>query len=70
MPSSTSQPSRPERPSGAVAGFLLISVVVLGAAIGTGLGALLDATALLGIIGVFVGFVAGFLLVYSRYRTL
>jgi F0F1-type ATP synthase assembly protein I len=45
-------------------------VVVLFAGVGAGLGALLDAVALLLIAGVFLGFIAGLALVYSRYRTL
>lgn len=70
MPSPTPQPANSDRPSGAIAGFLLISAVLLCAGIGAGLGALVDAVALLAIVGVFVGFLVGFALVYSRYRTL
>lgn len=70
MPTPPSEPARPEPPNGAVAGFLLLAVVVLCAGIGAALGALFDAVALLAIAGVFVGFIAGFALVYSRYRTL
>jgi hypothetical protein len=61
---------RPARPSGAVAGYLLLSVVVLCAGIGAGIGALVGAVAPLLIVGVFLGFFAGLALVYSRYRTL
>jgi hypothetical protein len=67
VPSSTTNPARP---SGAVAGFLLVSVVLVCGGIGAGLGALVDAVALLAIVGVFLGFIAGFALVYTRYRTL
>jgi hypothetical protein len=70
LPTTPPEPARPEPPNGAVAGFLLISVVVLCGGIGAGLGALVDAVALLAIVGVFIGFLAGFALVYSRYRTL
>lgn len=64
------QPLRPEPPNGAVAGYLLLSVVVLCGGIGAGLGALVGALALCLIVGVFVGFFGGLALVYSRYRTL
>ena len=70
MPGSTPQPERSERPHGAVAGYLLVSVVLLCAGAGAAIGVLLDAVALLAIVGVFLGFIAGFALVYSRYRTL
>jgi hypothetical protein len=61
---------RPSGPSGAVAGYLLLSVVVLFGGIGAGIGVLLDSVAVPLIAGVFLGFIAGLLLVYSRYRTL
>ena len=44
----------------AIAGSLLVASILLCAAIGFGLGALLGATGLFAIVGVFVGFAAGF----------
>ena len=70
MATSDPQPARPARPSGATAGFLLLATVLLCAGVGAGIGALLDAVAPLLILGTFAGFGAGFILVYSRYRTL
>ncbi len=66
----TPQRARPQGPSGATAGYLLLSVVVLFAGAGAGIGLLLDAVALFLIAGVFLGFIVGLALVYSRYRTL
>ena len=70
MPLTDPQPARPARPSGATAGFLLLSTVLLCAGVGAGLGALVGAVTPLVILGTFCGFGAGFVLVFSRYRTL
>ena len=70
MPLTDPQPARPARPSGATAGFLLLSTVLLCAGVGAGLGALVGAVTPLVILGTFAGFGAGFAIVYSRYRTL
>jgi len=61
-----------ERPPmrGAVAGSLLLATALLCAGVGVGLGALVGAPALLGIVGVFVGFGLGIRLVIARYRDL
>jgi hypothetical protein len=69
VPTPVPQPARP-RPSGAVAGFLLVATVILCIGAGVGIGALIGAIGPLAIIGTFAGFGAGFALVYSRYRTL
>ena len=61
---------RPPTRRGANAGYLLISPAILGAAIGLGLGALLGIPAVLAVIGVFAGLVAGFFLVHARFRDL
>jgi hypothetical protein len=53
-----------------VAGFLLLSVVVLCIGVGAGVGALLGSIAPFAILGTFAGFAAGIALVHSRYRTL
>jgi hypothetical protein len=61
-----------ERPPmrGAVAGSLLLAATLLCAAIGLGIGVLVGAPALLGILGVFVGFGVGVWLVIARFRDL
>jgi hypothetical protein len=51
-----------------LAGFMIVSTALLCAAVGAGLGALLGAPFLFGVIGVFVGFGVGFKLVYSRFK--
>jgi hypothetical protein len=53
-----------------LAGFMIVSTVVLCAGIGLGLGALVGAALPLAIVGVFVGFGLGFRLVHARYRDL
>ncbi len=55
---------------GAVAGSLLIATIVLCAAVGFGIGALVGAAVPLGLIGLFIGPVAGIALVRSRFRDL
>jgi hypothetical protein len=52
---------------GAVAGSLLVATIVLGAAVGFGLGALVGATVLLGLVGLFAGVVLGIVLVIRRF---
>jgi hypothetical protein len=54
----------------ASAGGLLLGMIVLGAAIGAGLGALTGWLAPLVLIGAAVGFAGGIALVYTRYRDL
>ena len=56
------------RNAGMAAGFTLLAVVILCAALGGGLGALVGAPFPLTIAGLFIGFVAGFALVYARFR--
>ena len=51
-----------------VAGFMIVSTVVLCAAAGAGIGSLVGAPLALAIVGVFVGFGLGFRLVYSRFK--
>ena len=63
------EPSRPTT-NPAVAGSLLIATVVLCAAIGLGIGALVGAPAPLAALGAFVGFGAGFAVVYRRFKDL
>jgi Putative F0F1-ATPase subunit Ca2+/Mg2+ transporter len=50
------------------AGWRLIGAMLACAAIGFGLGSLFGLAVPLGLAGLFVGLVVGFLLVYSRYR--
>lgn len=54
----------------AAAGTLLVATIVLCALAGLGAGALVGATAPLAILGGGVGLVAGFWLVYSRFRNI
>jgi hypothetical protein len=51
-----------------LAGFMIVSSVILCAGIGAGLGALVGAPGPLAVIGVFGGFGVGLRLVYARYR--
>jgi hypothetical protein len=63
----------PERPSAAapiVAGSIIVGSMVLCAGIGFGLGSLAGVAVLTGLVGLFVGLVLGFALVYDRYRDL
>jgi F0F1-type ATP synthase assembly protein I len=53
---------------GAAAGSYLVACILVCAGIGAGIGSLIDAVALLAILGVFAGLGAGFALVYSRYK--
>jgi hypothetical protein len=55
---------------GAVAGTLLVATLLLGVAVGGGLGALVGAPVLLGLIGLFAGALAGFFVVHARFRDL
>jgi hypothetical protein len=55
----------PERSrDAALAGFMLVVTAVAG----LGIGALVGAPALLGILGLFIGFGLGFALVYTRFK--
>jgi F0F1-type ATP synthase assembly protein I len=60
---------RPDKPTmrGAVAGSLLVATIVLCAAVGFGLGALIGAAVPLGIVGLFAGVIAGIALVVRRF---
>jgi hypothetical protein len=55
---------------GAVAGSLLVATIVLCAAVGFGLGALVGATVLLGLVGLFAGVAIGIALVIRRFGDL
>jgi hypothetical protein len=52
------------------AGALLVSTILLCAAVGLGIGALIGAPAALAIVGGFVGVGGGFWIVYSRFKDL
>ncbi|MBX5469156.1 MAG: AtpZ/AtpI family protein [Thermoleophilaceae bacterium] len=52
------------------AGILLVTTIVVCAAIGYGLGALVGVPGVLAGVGGFLGIVAGFALVYSRFKDL
>lgn len=55
---------------GAAAGSLLVATIVLCAAVGFGIGAAVGAPVPLGIAGVFVGAVAGIVVVARRFSDL
>jgi hypothetical protein len=56
------------RANAAAAGTLLVGTIILCALAGLGIGALIGAAAPLAILGGGVGLVAGFWIVYSRFR--
>ena len=58
---------RPPTMRGAVAGSLLVGTIVLCAAVGFGLGALVGAMVPLGLVGLFVGVALGIVLVIRRF---
>jgi len=65
-----SPPPKPPITRGVVAGSLLLAPMILGAAVGFGIGSAIGAVALLTILGLFVGLAGGFALVISRFRDL
>ena len=75
LPDPHNDPRSDERPSAAddaraVAGSLLVATILLCAAVGFGIGALVGAAVPLGLLGLVVGPVAGIALVRSRFRDL
>ncbi|HEX6458676.1 MAG TPA: hypothetical protein VF032_07155 [Thermoleophilaceae bacterium] len=54
----------------ALAGFMLVVTALLCAGVGVAIGEALGAPALLGILGLFMGFGLGFALVYNRFRNI
>ena len=52
---------------GAVAGSVLVATLLLCAAVGFGIGAIIGAAVPLGIVGVFVGAIAGIVVVARRF---
>ena len=62
----------PPKPTmrGSVAGTMIVATIVLCAGVGFGIGALVGAPVALGLLGLFVGPVAGIALVRSRFRDL
>ena len=67
-PSSRSTPPQKPPMRGAVAGMMLLGSVVMFAAIGLGIGALLDAQVPALLVGLFLGFAAGTWAVATRFR--
>jgi F0F1-type ATP synthase assembly protein I len=63
------EPSKPTMRA-ASAGALLVATILLCGAIGFGLGALVGAPTAFLLVGLFVGPIAGVLLVHSRFRDL
>jgi hypothetical protein len=66
----TPRGDRPPTMRGAVAGSLLVATIVLCAAIGFGLGALVGAPVALGLAGLFAGVPLGIVVVIRRFRDL
>jgi membrane associated rhomboid family serine protease len=68
----TQRRSSERRPAGApiVAGSIIIGSMILCAGAGFALGSLAGIAVLAGLVGLFVGLVLGFVLVYDRYRDL
>lgn len=60
----------PTRVDAATAGISLVGAMVAGALAGYGLGSLVGLAVPLGLVGLFAGLVAGFALVYARFRRL
>jgi hypothetical protein len=60
----------PTRVDAATAGISLVGAMVGGGAVGYGLGSLVGLAVPLGLVGLFAGLVAGFALVYARFRRL
>jgi hypothetical protein len=54
----------------ALAGLMLVVTALMCAGVGVAIGVALGAPALLGILGLFVGFGLGFALVYNRFRNI
>jgi hypothetical protein len=52
----------------ASAGLMIVVSLVLGAAVGFGIGSLFGAAVLLGLVGCFAGVMLGLWLVYTRFR--
>jgi hypothetical protein len=63
------EPSKPTMRA-AAAGGLLVATILLCAAVGLGLGALVGAPVALMLVGLFVGPILGVVLVRSRFRDL
>jgi hypothetical protein len=60
--------TEPSASSPAGAGLTLVATMLLCGGAGLGIGALVGLAVPLGITGLFVGLVAGFALVYTRFR--
>jgi hypothetical protein len=54
----------------ATAGLSVVAAMIVGAAVGYGLGSLVGLAVPLGLIGLFAGLAGGFALVYARFRRL
>jgi hypothetical protein len=58
----------PRRTDPAAAGAMLVATIVSCAGAGFGIGALIGFPVPLGLVGLFVGLIAGFALVYARFK--
>jgi hypothetical protein len=59
---------RSPRADAATAGMQMIVAMIIGGAVGFGLGALFDLAVPLGLVGLFAGLFVGLGLVYARFR--
>ena len=64
------RPTQSQGPSPAGAGALLIGAILTCAAVGLGVGLVVGAPALLGLVGGFIGVGVGFWLVHDRFKDL
>ena len=60
--------TEPRRRDPAVAGAMLLATIVSCAGAGFGIGALIGFPVPLGLLGFFLGLIAGFALVYARFK--
>jgi hypothetical protein len=70
LPPRSGRGDRPPTMRGAVAGSLLVATIVVCAAIGLGIGALVGAPVALGLVGLFAGVPLGIVTVIRRFRDL
>lgn len=65
-----SSPEQPPTAAPIVAGSIIVGSMIVCAGLGFALGSLAGVAVLTGLVGLFVGLVIGFVLVYDRYRSL
>jgi hypothetical protein len=65
-----SPPDRKPSNRGAEAGMMLLTAMLACAGLGFGLGTVIGAPVALGVVGLFAGAIAGFFVVYTRFKDL